>query len=271
MIIARRDFVKKGLMAAFGFILLDAFWIEKFFIEINNFYIGRATKEKYNIKVIQISDLHLQSVGFQLKKLAKKINEIKPQLILFTGDSIDKAENIELLDSFLKLLDFDIKKVAILGNWEYWGKVDLLALNKIYNENNCTLLINQSVQYDFSGKTISITGVDDFLGGKPDLNQAMKSYIEGDYHILLNHCPQYYDEILKYKSESNIDFVLSGHTHGGQVNIFGFIPFLPRGSGRYVKGWYNENIPRLYVSKGIGTSIIPIRFGARSEVSIFYL
>jgi uncharacterized protein len=156
-------------------------------------------------------------------------------LVLFTGDAIDNAENISLLNQFLQLIDRDIPKTAILGNWEYWGRVNLSELDKTYKANNGTLLVNQSVQYALQGKTVSITGVDELL--PPAIN---------------------------------VDFVLSGHTHGGQINIFGFRPFLPNGSGKYVKGWYNNN-PKMYVSKGIGTSVLPARLGARAEMAIFYV
>ncbi|MEJ2903650.1 metallophosphoesterase [Pedobacter panaciterrae] len=272
MKLTRRKFIRAGLLATFGTILADMFWIEKFFIETNEFYIGKATKETTHIKVVQISDLHLQSVNYQLKHLANKLNKLQPQLILITGDAIDKSENTPLLNEFLKLIDKEIKKVAILGNWEYWGNIDLDELNKIYAGNNCTLLINETTQYSFKNKSISITGVDDFIGGKADYGTAIKGYKKSDYHIVLNHCPQYSDYISSQTDkDTNIDFILSGHTHGGQINLFGYAPFLPPGSGKYVKGWYNHNVPKMYVSKGVGTSILPARFGARAEIAIFNL
>ena len=58
----------------------------------------------------------------------------------------------------------------------------------------------------------------------------------------------------------------SWHTHGGQITFLGFVPFKPRGSGKYLKGWYKESEPKMYISKGVGTSILPIRFGARAEI-----
>lgn len=271
MQISRRKFIRSGLLFATG-LTLDAFWAERFFIETNEYYHGSATKETSNIKVVQISDLHLQSINYQLVKLTKKLNELKPDLILITGDAIDKANNISILNDFLMLIDHKIKKVAILGNWEYWGNVDLIELNKIYADNNCTLLINETKQYTFRSRTISITGVDDFIGGKADFGSSIKNYKPSDHHIILNHCPQYSDYISKSVSTKiNVDFILSGHTHGGQINLFGFIPFLPQGSGSYIKGWYKETLPSLYVSKGIGTSIFPARFGARAEIAIFNL
>jgi uncharacterized protein len=255
-----------------GAILADAFWVEKFFFETNEFYAGPATKDTKNIKVVQISDLHLRSINYQLTHLVKKLNKLHPDLIAFTGDAIDEAKNIPLLNDFLQLIDKKIQKVAILGNWEYQSKVDLAALAKIYTCNNCDLLINQTMQYTFQNKTFSITGVDDYLRGNADFDTAIKDYKKSDYHIILSHCPKYSDNISKQiNKDINVDFILSGHTHGGQINLFGYVPYLPEGSGKYFKGWYNNRSPKLYVSKGIGTVVFPIRFGARAEIAIFNL
>ncbi|QHT72070.1 metallophosphoesterase [Rhodocytophaga rosea] len=255
-----------------GLVLTDALWFERFFIEINEFFIGNTDKNQSQIQVVQVSDLHLNSINKPLRKLAQKINKVKPDMVLITGDAIDKSENISLLDDFLKLIDHHIQKVAILGNWEYWGNIDLNRLNDIYKGSNCDLLINETRQYNFRNKTISITGVDDFIGGNADFELAIAKYQQGDFHIVLNHCPQYSDTIgLKTPENIKIDLILSGHTHGGQINLFGIIPFLPQGSGKYVKGWYKNNLKNIYVSKGIGTSILPLRFGARAEIAIFNL
>src|SRR5688572_5670480 len=151
----RRKFIKFGIAALAALVSIDAFWIERFFIETNEFYLGDSTSTTTNIKLIQISDLHLQSVGRALIQLAKTINNAKPDLILITGDAIDKAANISVLNDFLKLIDDHIRKVAILGNWEYWGKVDLQELRRTYNRHNGVLLINQTIQYSFHERTIS--------------------------------------------------------------------------------------------------------------------
>jgi predicted MPP superfamily phosphohydrolase len=268
----RRNFIKSGLLVTTGVLFTESFWVEKFFIETNEFYLGSATKNTANLKVVQISDLHIQSLNYQLIHLAKRLNKLRPDLILFTGDAIDRAKNISLLNGFLKLIDKDIKKVAILGNWEYQAHIDFIELDKMYRDNNCDLLINQSMQYLFGNKTVSITGLDDYLHGSPDFDAAVETYKKSDYHIVLNHCPGYNDDIAtQLKKDINVDFILSGHTHGGQINLFGFVAYLPKGSGRYLKGWYNNNDLKIYVSKGIGTRVIPARFGARAEIAIFNL
>ncbi|MCR6642043.1 MAG: metallophosphoesterase [Sporocytophaga sp.] len=272
MTINRRKFLKTGLLSAIGAIFIDALWLEKFFIEIKEFYIGSASKESSNLKVIQISDLHIKSLNFQLRSLSEEINKLNPDLLLITGDAIDDSTNLSLLGKFLQLIKYDIKKVAVLGNWEYWGNVDIDELTHLYNKNNCSLLINESIQLSFKDKTISVTGIDDYIGGNSDIATALLSYKPSDFHLILNHCPQYADTISEYITDGNDSgaIIFSGHTHGGQINLFGWIPFLPPGSGNYVKGWYETGKSKMYVSKGIGTSLIPVRFFARAEAIVFY-
>lgn len=272
MPITRRKFIATGLITAAGIAVADAFWIEKFFIETNEYYLGTATRETDNLRLIQVSDLHLQKISYPIRQLAKKINSLRPDLVLFTGDAIDKASNLPLFNEFLGLIDTNIPKAAILGNWEYWGKVDLAALAEVYQTHNGTLLINQSTQYLLHSTTLSITGVDDLVGGKADISTALQQYKASDHHIILNHCPQYTEQIRALLSkEIPTACILSGHTHGGQINLFGYAPFLPPGSGKYVKGWYGSADPKLYVSKGIGTSVLPVRFGSRAEMAVFFL
>jgi predicted MPP superfamily phosphohydrolase len=266
----RKKFITTGIAAAIGIALTDAFWLEKYFIETKEFLLGRSTDTHFDLKVIQVSDLHLRSLNAQLKKLAANINSHKPDLVLFTGDAIDDPKNMLLLDGFLQLIDHSIKKIAITGNWEYWGGIDLELLRRTYAAHNCELLLNNSRQFVIRNKTVSITGVDDLVGGKADIGEAIKEYTPGDYHIILNHCPAYGDTIAeKLKGNIPYDFILSGHTHGGQVSFFGFAPLRPVGSGKYVRGWYKDK--NIYVSKGIGTSVLPVRFMARAEIAVFKL
>lgn len=250
---------------------VDAFWLEKFFIETNEFFLGGANKKTANLKVIQIADLHLKKIGLQHKLLAKKINKIKPDLILFTGDSIDRGSKMNLFDNYLNLFDEQIKKVAILGNREYSPDISIEKLKAVYSRHNGELLINSSKFFQFNDETISITGIDDYYSGNADFPLAITKYTPANHHIVLTHCPGHRDIILTQKGETPIDFILSGHTHGGQIAIFGYAPYTPIGSGRYVKGWYRDQQPPLYVSKGIGTTAFPIRFGSRAEIAIFNL
>jgi predicted MPP superfamily phosphohydrolase len=124
--------------------------------------------------------------------------------------------------------------------------------------------------FKLGNKTLSVVGIDDFVGGYASYKLATDNFVKSNYNIVLNHCPQYSEQIVERCQKDDISFILSGHTHGGQVRLFNFIPFLPQGSGKYVKGWYKNLNPPMYVSKGIGTSILPIRFGTRAEIAVFH-
>ena len=260
----RRKFIKRGITASIGLVLLDSLWFEKYVIDWNYFDISRSEKNK--VKIIQISDLHFDQLRSFHKAIARRINSLKPDLIFITGDSVDKPEKIQPLNEFLELIDNSLQKYAITGNWEYWGNVDLNELRTVYSRNNCELLINENRTISIRDRKISVIGIDDLVGGNADFRKAVENLEAADTRIVLSHCPEHRDEISRQQGNLIIDLVLSGHTHGGQISFFGMAPFKPQGSGRYLKGWYKDSEPKMYISKGIGTSILPIRFGARAEM-----
>ena len=261
----RRKFIKRALIATIGLVFLDSLWLEKYIIEWNYFDISKSDDK---IKIVQITDLHFDQLRYFHKAIAKKINSIKPDLIFITGDSVDDTSKIDSLGEFLNRIDKSILKYAITGNWEYWGHVDLAKLSKVYSDNNCELLINENRTITIRNREISIIGIDDLVGGNADFPKAIDELKHSETNIVLSHCPQHRDIIARQKGDLNIDLVLSGHTHGGQITFLGIVPFKPRGSGRYMKGWYEDKEPKMYVSKGVGTSVLPVRFGARAEVVV---
>lgn len=198
--------------------------------------------------------------------IADKINQIQPDLVLITGNPIDHTEQINKLESFIKRIDHSIQKYAVPGNTEYWGGVDLEQLSTMFSKHNCELLINKNRTLAIRNRQVSIVGMDDFIGGTTDFQKAINGLEDPETTIVLSHCPEYRDHIVKEIGTFNIDVILSEHTHGGQITFFGIAPITTEGSGSYLKGWYTEKDPKLYVSKGIGTSKIPIRFGARAEM-----
>lgn len=266
---SRRKFIKRSALAAVGLAFLDAFWFEKYVIDWNYFDISKSPENK--IKAIQISDLHLDELRSFHHSIAERINAIQPDLIFITGDSVDKTEKINALNEFLKLIDHSIQKFAITGNWEYWGHVDLEQLKSTFADHNCELLINENRSLIIRNREISVIGIDDFVGGNADFNLAIQNLKPTNTNIVLSHCPEHRDNISNEKGDLHIDLVLSGHTHGGQITFLGIVPFKPQGSGNYLKGWYKDKDPIMYISKGIGTSILPFRFGARAEMVEFDL
>lgn len=244
---------------------------------------ARTSAEQRAVRFVQITDLHLRRTGEMHRRIAARVNGVTPGFIVLTGDSVDRADRLGELRSFLGMLDPAVPKYAILGNWEHWSGVSLDELDSVYRAANCRLLINDFTVYQAGGRSIRLTGIDDLIGGKPDPWKALGGPADADAHLVLAHCPEHRDVLAAAAGPKPLapanrppprlgdaTLVLSGHTHGGQVNLFGWTPFLPPGSGAYVRGWFREpgRVP-LYVCRGIGTSVAPVRVGARPEVAVF--
>ena len=243
----------------------------------------RTSPGQRQITFVQVTDLHLESVGGMHRRMAARVNALRPDLVLFTGDSVDRADRLGAFAGLLALFEARTPKYAILGNWEHWSGVDTGELADVYRRANGRLLVNESAVHDVRGRALRVTGLDDLVGGRPDVRRAFADADAdaADAHLLLAHCPEHRDRLdlapLPFEGAapavvypSRITMMLSGHTHGGQVNVLGWTPVLPQGSGRYVRGWFRDpgRVP-LYVSRGIGTSVVPVRLGAPPEVAVF--
>lgn len=271
MKINRRNFILKLFFGIAGLVVVDAFWFEKYIIDWNEFDLSNGERNK--IKVVQLSDLHLISIKSFHKSIAERINEERPDAVLLTGDAITRKGHLPLLESFLSLMDPAILKIAILGNKEYSGRIDLMQLKHSYENHNGVLLINETFVLNSRHRKINVVSVDDYVYGKPDFSKSVEGLDASLDSIILSHCPIYKKEIDRLLPELRIKskLILAGHTHGGQITFFGKPLYTPYGSGSYVRGWYENDISKMYVSKGVGTTVLPIRFGARAEVTIFYV
>jgi len=281
--LSRRRFVA-ALAAAAGGIALRGVAVEPRALRVTRHAVGRRrAPDPRPVILAQITDLHLLGVGAVHRRIGDALAAARPDLVVITGDSLDYRGSPRLLAEFMALLDPATPKFAILGNWEHWHDVDVDAMDAVYRRAGCRLLVNETAVHEVRGRSLAITGLDDMVAGRPDPRRAFADVPAVDAHLLLAHCPEHRDvlarhvvfDVMDRRLEfdlSRITLMLSGHTHGGQVNLFGWAPVLPRGSGRYVRGWFREPgaIP-LYVSRGIGTSSYPVRLGSPPELALFDL
>lgn len=268
------EIIKKNLihrwmalpLLSVAFLFFYGGFVEPRWIEVTHWHrdVGLSGK---TIKLAQLSDLHISKIGTTERKTLEHIKGLQPQIILLSGDVIDRHDSLPALKSFLAQLPPAIK-FAILGNWEHWSGVDLDALATLYAENDVTLLVNKCISLSKQGIRLSIAGLDDYTAGQPDVDRALGSCSREDPIIIAEHSPGLFDEPLPPDMPKPA-FSLAGHTHGGQLAIGNKAIFTPSGSGRFVAGWYTTPWGELYVSKGIGTSILPLRIGARPEISVF--
>lgn len=228
------------------------------------------------LKILHFSDLHYLRVvdDNMLKKVVEEINLINPDIVIFTGDLIDKDFNIndkqkQQLITLLKSINSKYGKYSIIGNHDYIK--DKEEIETIYNESNFILLQNTyDIIYNSENEKIFLGGLDTYSYDKADIDKVM-DYFENndniDYKIILVHEPDYIDTIT---SKYDIDLVLAGHSHNGQINI----PFvknfiLPYGSKKYYENYYNVDNTPLYISSGIGESRINLRFLNKPSINFY--
>jgi predicted MPP superfamily phosphohydrolase len=220
-------------------------------------------------KIAQLSDLHLSGLGPTEEVTLKHLKALQPDVILLTGDVIGDRHALPALEDFLKSLPNAIK-VATLGNWEHWSGADLQQLSALYKRHQVRLLVNECMPLVVNGVPLSLAGLDDYTAGQPDLVRTMHQCTQGAPIIMAQHSPGMFDEAPSPEL-GQIVFSLAGHTHGGQVAVGTHALYTPRGSGRYVAGSYQTAWGDVYVSRGIGISMIPLRIGARPEIVLLEL
>jgi len=260
--------------------------IEPWRLEVTRHQVGTRTAEAREPLVLaQVTDLHIHGIRHVHHAIAARLAQIRPHAILLTGDSVDDPADLPVLDRFLALLDPRTPKYAILGNWEHWARVDRGELAGVYARHGGRLLVNETVVHAHAGRRLGITGLDDMVGGAPELRGALTGAEPAHARLLLAHSPGYRDRLADDAAPASAagarvsggveaqaaEFraMLSGHTHGGQVAFFGWAPMLPPGSAGYVRGWFRggSKVP-LYVSRGIGESVLPVRLGSVPELAI---
>lgn len=244
-------------------------------VHYENISSSLITEDKKELRILQFSDMHI-SENFNeadIKKAVEKINEEIPDIVVFTGDLIDEynkyenKENINEIWEILSGIKASLGKYAIYGNHDYGGGAERIY-KKIMKNSGFELLKNEKVS--LGEYNINIIGMDDSIFGKFDKKKLIKLLDDDSYNIVLGHEPDVVDPLLQY----NIDLFLSGHSHGGQVNLPGIKLFFPSMAQKYTGGIYSFNNYRqtvLYVNAGLGTSHIPLRFMAPPELSVFIL
>lgn len=223
------------------------------------------------MRVVQISDIHYKPPLEKFEEMVEKTNRIDPDLIVFTGDFVSKKDRVDDLIACLGKITAKCPKFAILGNWEYWSKLDTGELRAKLDGIGITLLVNEARTVSVRGREVQVFGLDDLLGGKPSLKPFHA--LDTGVNLVLAHCPKLFDAVSGLESvpDPRKVLVLSGHTHGGGITLFGWAVHVPVGSGKYTYGTYEKNGFRMNVSRGVGNSAINYRLFAPSSIEVIEL
>jgi uncharacterized protein len=222
-----------------------------------------------SFRILQLSDIH-HSLFVPLSQVAAVVelsNKLKPDLIALTGDFVTYSRSsIEPVAEMLGALRARAGVVAVLGNHDF--RVGADAVEKALRRHHIQVLRNRHRLLHQHGDKLYLAGVDDY-GYGADLERAMRGIPEDAATILLAHNPR----LLREAACRGIGLMLSGHTHGGQVNL----PLLGTVYGRspeqmrFKKGWDRLGATQIYVSRGIGTIVLPLRWRCPAEVPLLEL
>ncbi len=246
------------------------------------------------LKIVQLSDIHLGTwYGKEpLERAVRIINDLKPDIICFTGDLVNYTTSEALIyEDIFKKLNAPLGKFAILGNHDYgeyvvWKNETLKSKNMtdLYNFEKrigWNLLLNSNIKIEKDSSFIYIAGVENWgknhrFPKKGDVKKAMSGIDSNAFTILLSHDPSHWDEIIS-KQYQNIPLTLSGHTHGMQLGIvtnsFEWSPaqYLYKHWAGLIKNEKSASPQYLYINRGLGVIGYPGRIGILPEITLIEL
>jgi predicted MPP superfamily phosphohydrolase len=252
-----------------GVAVMDAFGVEPVWLEVTEIDVPvpGLPRALEGYRIAHLTDLHLGSLGRVHDAVFEALRARSVQLVALTGDAIDAPKGLATLTLFCHgLAASGAALVATRGNWEHWGGVLWDDLRDAYAKAGVRLLGNESTRVE---PGVAVMAVDDHCTQHADPARAFREVPKGDAALLLSHAPGLFDELPEGAPRFHLG--LAGHTHGGQVRPFGGGAWLPPGSGRFRAGAYATAKGPIYVSRGVGTSIVRARFACRPELPILRL
>ncbi len=256
------------LLVALGCALVDALLVEPntFKVVRVEVVVSGVDPRLSGLTIAHLSDLHLRGLGAREEAVIRAVNEAGADLVVVTGDLIDRRGCASLAVEFVRRLRGRLGVYVVFGNWDHWSGVDLERFKRELEEAGAKVLVNEYVVLEYNGTEFVLAGVDDPHTMRDDVDRAVPRGASG-LVVLLAHSPEVVDRAVG----AGVTLVLCGHTHGGQV-VLPLIgpPFLPVSAKyrRYSYGLFRVNGTWMYVSRGLGTSGLPVRFMCPPEVAL---
>jgi uncharacterized protein len=269
--LSRRKFIKlsaaaAGALGGLGYGLWERVQIEVSRVEVR---LPRLPAAFDGLTVAHLSDLHFGPfLGADfISRCAGIVNDLSPDLIALTGDFTFGAKHYaEPCAEALAAMKARVGTYAVLGNHDHYNSAGRVV--RALRRAGMTVLIDERERLERRGEKLWLLGVDDLTQGVSDLARLTREVPQDEARVTLAHNPEYLDWFAAHGQHT--DFMLSGHTHGGQVRI----PLLgtPHLVGqRYVRGLYRRGPMQIYTTRGIGTVGPPLRFSCPPEIALYTL
>jgi len=226
--------------------------------------------------ICQLSDLHLESLRITPERIRKVVMAQKPDLLVITGDIISSSADLDKVDNYMSGLSATYGKFVVMGNNDYSHLSQTLFnryLQQFKNLGWAPLLNDASFLPNLG---LWVIGIDDPATRHDDVDQAYQKVLVSPtpsgpaFRLVLAHSTDCLDGVALYGA----DLLLTGHTHGGQIRLPGLQPLITNtylGSHGIYEGYHViDGIP-LYISRGLGESVIPLRLNVPPEITFFTL
>ena len=268
------NFVKKNnkkIIILFSFItvILIFFWYQNnhIVIDVYDYKSSKISDNTEKFSIVQISDLHNACFGKNNKNLVDDIESLEPDIIVITGDIVDSNHtDIGVAIDFVRQMTERYPVYYVTGNHEYW--LDEGQRRELFTgmkDAGAIILNNEKITIDLGTDSITLIGLDDNSLRDATLHSIMETCDKNELMVVLAHEPQYLD---KY-CDAGADLVLTGHAHGGQM-ILPFIgPLIAPNQGffpTYTAGQFQKESTTMYISRGLGNSVIPVRLFNYPEI-----
>jgi uncharacterized protein len=234
-------------------------------------HLPRLGSEFSGYRLVQFSDIHMDSFMKRedLEVIVDLVNRQKPDLVAITGDFVsnDPYKHAKDMAAALSRIESSDGVVGVMGNHDHWD--DPQTVRNILVESGIIELNNKIYPIHRGQSRLFIAGIDDHIVRKDRLEQVLEQLPEDGAAILLAHEPDFADISA---NTGRFDLQLSGHSHGGQINLPFIGPlYLPRYARKYTCGLYRINGMIQYTNRGVGKVHVPFRFNSRPEITVFTL
>jgi predicted MPP superfamily phosphohydrolase len=227
------------------------------------------------VRLACLADVHLSGgIHAPARAALARLAALRPEIVVLAGDICNHEDDLPHLVAWARAARGTVATVATFGNWEHAAGITRAQAEAAYARAGVELLVNAARRIAIGGATLAVVGLDDPVLGRPDPERALQDVRAGDIPILALHAPGYVDTLRLPGAPAPAPaprVILAGHTHGGQIRLPFWTPYVPAGSGRFVAGWYRDTPAPLYVTRGIGTVLVPARLFCPPELPVFTL
>ena len=260
------------ILLLLGSVVGWAFFIEpnRLVLRQDTITIARWPRGLSGLKIAVLADIHAGSAFIDDRKLrliVERTNRLQPDLIVILGDYITSNGRTshrvepEVFAPVLKDLHAPFGVYSVLGNHDWW--YNGYKVRRELEANGIKVLENEVLRIDVRGTPLWLAGLADLWTRPQRIEQTIAQVPEGETLIALTHNPDIFPQL-----PQRVPLLLAAHTHGGQVRfpLIGSVVESSRFGERYETGHVFENGHHLFVTTGIGTSIVPVRFGVPPEI-----